>query len=94
MGIFPLLPSSSSLVAKLRRHNKITIYLKHIADIVGHLAGYMYFYRLRHTGWKSLAGIFLAFTGSEATFADIGHFGKDPVRASFVSIAYPSLLIT
>lgn len=57
-------------------------------------AGYMYFYHLRHTGWRSLAGIFLAFTGAEATFADIGHFGKNPVRASFLLIAYPALMIT
>ena len=34
-------------------------------------AGYLYFKNLRHTGWRSLAGVFLAFTGAEATFAGV-----------------------
>ena len=57
-------------------------------------AGYVYFKTLRNTGWRSLAGVFLAFTGSEATFADIGHFGKNSVRASFLFVAYPCLMLT
>lgn len=56
--------------------------------------GYLYFKNLRHTGWRSLAGVFLAFTGAEATFADIGHFGKNSVRFSFAFVAYPALMLT
>ncbi|KAK9808702.1 hypothetical protein WJX72_002233 [[Myrmecia] bisecta] len=55
---------------------------------------YRFFAQNRHTGWRELAGIFLAITGAEALYADIGHFSRTAIQISFTCIAYPSLVIT
>lgn len=47
-------------------------------------------------GWKGyalLGGIFLVVTGAEAMYADLGHFGKLPIRISWFCVALPSLLL-
>ena len=40
-----------------------------------------------------LGGVFLVVTGGEALYADMGHFGKKPIRLSWFFIALPSLLL-
>jgi len=40
-----------------------------------------------------LGAVFLAITGGEALYADMGHFGKQPVRVAWFIIVWPSLLI-
>ncbi len=44
-------------------------------------------------GYFLLGGVFLAVTGGEALYADIGHFGKNPIRYSWFLIALPCLLL-
>lgn len=44
-------------------------------------------------GWKSLGGLLLAFTGVEALFADLGAFSKRAIQISWLSLAYPCLLL-
>ncbi|MDI1351693.1 MAG: KUP/HAK/KT family potassium transporter [bacterium] len=44
-------------------------------------------------GYLLLGGIFLVVTGGEALFADIGHFGKNPIRNSWFFVVLPCLLI-
>ncbi|TVU34678.1 hypothetical protein EJB05_16523 [Eragrostis curvula] len=44
-------------------------------------------------GWIALGGILLAMTGSEAMFADLGHFTSESVRVAFVTIIYPCLVL-
>lgn len=44
-------------------------------------------------GFLLLGGIFLVVTGGEALFADIGHFGKNPIRASWFFVVLPALLL-
>lgn len=44
-------------------------------------------------GFVLLGGIFLVVTGGEALFADIGHFGKNPIRASWFLLVLPCLLL-
>ena len=39
-----------------------------------------------------LGGIFLVVTGGEALYADIGHFGKSPIRWSWFMIVLPCLI--
>ncbi|GAQ87155.1 Potassium transporter family protein [Klebsormidium nitens] len=55
---------------------------------------YFFFKDDAHRGWRQLAGVFLAITGAEATFADLGHFSRAGVQLGFVGLAYPSLVIT
>lgn len=49
-----------------------------------------------HNGFKAflvLGSVFLAVTGGEALYADIGHFGKWPIRLTWFSIVLPALLL-
>lgn len=41
----------------------------------------------------ALGAIFLVVTGSEALYADMGHFGKGPIRAGWFSLVFPALLL-
>ena len=56
-----------------------------------------YAYQFFHeTGWKGyalLGGVFLVATGAETLYADLGHFGKSPIRFSWFSVALPALLL-
>src|SRR5665213_45417 len=40
-----------------------------------------------------LAGVFLAVTGGEALYADMGHFGKSPIRLSWICVVMPALVL-
>ena len=40
-----------------------------------------------------LGGVFLAMTGGEALYADMGHFGKRPVRVAWFFAVWPSLVL-
>jgi KUP system potassium uptake protein len=40
-----------------------------------------------------LGGVFLAMTGGEALYADMGHFGKRPVRVAWFFVVWPSLVL-
>jgi KUP system potassium uptake protein len=42
-------------------------------------------------GFVALGAIFLAFTGAEALYADMGHFGKRPVRLAWFLAVFPAL---
>jgi len=39
-----------------------------------------------------LAGVFLCVTGGEALYADMGHFGKTPIRLGWICIVMPALV--
>uniref|UniRef100_A0A1S4BWE9 Potassium transporter n=1 Tax=Nicotiana tabacum TaxID=4097 RepID=A0A1S4BWE9_TOBAC len=51
-----------------------------------------YFKRNGRKGWISLGGVFLCITGSEAMFADLGHFSVRSVQISFSCLVFPALL--
>jgi KUP system potassium uptake protein len=40
-----------------------------------------------------LGSIFLAVTGAEALYADMGHFGKNPIRAAWFLLVFPCLAL-
>ncbi len=47
-------------------------------------------------GWVALAvlgAVFLAVTGAEALYADMGHFGKSPIRTAWFAIVWPALAV-
>ena len=46
------------------------------------------------TGFLVLGGVFLCVTGAEALYADMGHFGAGPIRLSWLSIVFPSLVLS
>jgi KUP system potassium uptake protein len=45
------------------------------------------------TGFALLGGVFLCITGAEALYADMGSFGKMPIRGAWYLIVLPSLLL-
>ncbi len=44
-------------------------------------------------GLITLGAVFLAVTGGEALYADLGHFGRKPIRAAWFYFVLPALLI-
>lgn len=44
-------------------------------------------------GFLVLGSVFLVITGGEALYADMGHFGRAPIRAAWFVVALPSLLL-
>src|SRR3984885_15231249 len=44
-------------------------------------------------GFSVLGGIFLCVTGAEALYADMGHFGKTPIRLAWSGVVFPCLLL-
>src|SRR5580658_9464155 len=45
------------------------------------------------TGFLVLGGVFLCVTGAEALYADMGHFGKGPIRLAWNLVVFPSLIL-
>ncbi|KAJ7520780.1 hypothetical protein O6H91_19G022500 [Diphasiastrum complanatum] len=56
---------------------------------------YMYNYlsKMGTAGWASLGGILLSITGTEAMFADLGHFSRSSIKVAFTCVVYPSLVL-
>ncbi|XP_057769324.1 potassium transporter 8-like [Salvia miltiorrhiza] len=54
---------------------------------------YKFLKKTRRDGWMSLGGILLCITGSEAMFADLGHFSQLSIKIAFSCVVYPSLIL-
>jgi KUP system potassium uptake protein len=51
---------------------------------------------LRDEGWSAfgtLGSVFLSVTGAEALYADMGHFGRRPIRIAWFSLVLPALIV-
>lgn len=53
-----------------------------------------FFMRNGKSGWLLLGGTVLCITGSEAMFADLGHFNPRSIQIAFIFTIYPSLVLT
>ncbi|HEY3694640.1 potassium transporter Kup [Phenylobacterium sp.] len=73
--------------------------LWHIADAPSILRGLSPYYGVLFLtkngllGFAILGSVFLAVTGAEALYADMGHFGKNPIRAAWLFLVLPCLLL-
>jgi KUP system potassium uptake protein len=73
--------------------------LVHISDDPSVLAAinpvYAVQFLLSHgtVGLVTLGAVFLAVTGGEALYADLGHFGRRPIQAGWLYFVLPALLI-
>ena len=45
-------------------------------------------------GFLVLGSVFLVLTGAEALYADMGHFGRGPIRLGWFAVVLPALLLT
>jgi len=46
-----------------------------------------------HIGLVALGLVFLAVTGGEALYADLGHFGRRPIQTAWLALVFPALAI-
>src|SRR6266478_6103127 len=44
-------------------------------------------------GLVALGAVFLAVTGAEALYADLGHFGRKPIQTAWIGLVLPSLAV-
>lgn len=48
----------------------------------------VYYFMLNpHRAWVSLSGVFLCVTGTEALFADLGHFSRQAIKVSWTELS-------
>jgi len=40
-----------------------------------------------------LGAVFLVVTGAEALYADMGHFGRTPIRLAWLGLVFPALVL-
>jgi KUP system potassium uptake protein len=73
--------------------------LVHISDDPSVLAAINPWYGIRFLlshgtiGLVTLGAVFLAVTGGEALYADLGHFGRKPIQSAWFFLVLPALLI-
>jgi len=56
-----------------------------------HAAQFLIFNKLH--GFVVLGAVFLVVTGTEALYADMGHFGTRPIRLTWFAIVFPALVL-
>jgi len=64
-----------------------------ILEAINPIHAYQFFHDNGWRGYSLLGGVFLVVTGGEALYADMGHFGKNPIRLSWFCVALPCLLL-
>ncbi len=57
------------------------------------LHGLWFFAANGRIGFLTLGAVVLAVTGAEALYADMGHFGKRPIRLAWFALVMPALLL-
>ncbi len=66
-------------------------------QILGAINPFKALYFITHTapmvGFAVLGATFLAVTGGEAMYADMGHFGPVPIRAAWFTVVLPALML-
>lgn len=54
---------------------------------------FAFFQEDKFYAFLTMGSVVLAMTGAEALYADMGHFGKSPIRIAWVSLVFPALMI-
>jgi len=57
------------------------------------LPGLAFLWRHGTLGFLVLGSVFLAVTGAEALYADMGHFGRRPIQAAWLFLVLPALML-
>ena len=71
----------------------------HIADDPGIVAAFDPRYAVSFLGTHGVGGlvvlgaVFLAVTGAEALYADMGHFGRGPIQVAWLCLVFPALAL-
>lgn len=57
------------------------------------LHGWHFLWHGGHAAFIILGSVFLAVTGGEALYADMGHFGRKPIRRGWFALVFPALAL-
>jgi KUP system potassium uptake protein len=52
-----------------------------------------FFIENKMKGFLALSSVVLCITGGEALYADMGHFGRDPIKKSWFYLVFPALIL-
>ncbi|KAI4306545.1 hypothetical protein L6164_029815 [Bauhinia variegata] len=66
---------------------------RHIYQALSPYYMFKFLKKTRISGWMSLGGTLLCITGSEAMFADLGHFSYAAIQTAFTFLVYPALIL-
>ena len=55
--------------------------------------GLSYLFSNGATGFLVLGAVFLCVTGAEALYADMGHFGRRPIKLAWFAVVFPALIL-
>jgi KUP system potassium uptake protein len=55
--------------------------------------GLSYLFSNGATGFLVLGAVFLCVTGAEALYADMGHFGRGPIKLAWFAVVFPALIL-
>jgi KUP system potassium uptake protein len=55
--------------------------------------GLSYLFSSGFAGFLVLGAVFLCVTGAEALYADMGHFGRGPIKLAWFAVVFPSLIL-
>lgn len=64
-----------------------------VLTAVNPVHGFMFLHENRLHGFLVLGAVFLVVTGGEALYADMGHFGRRPIRLTWFVVVLPALLL-
>jgi len=106
IGLFALQSQGTARISKLFGPVMtlwfVTIGLLGLVSVVKHpdvlwafnpLVGLAYLTEHGRAGFLVLGGVFLCATGAEALYADMGHFGRQPIRLAWYALVLPALLL-
>jgi len=65
----------------------------HVLAALNPLEGVALLVHRPHVALAIIGAVFLALTGAEALYADMGHFGREPVRAAWYTLIGPALVL-
>jgi KUP system potassium uptake protein len=107
IGVFALQPLGTAQIGKLFGPVMVvwfaTIGVLGLLGILRHpgvlaaldpFCGIDYLFGHGLTGFLVLGGVFLCATGAEALYADMGHFGAQPIRLTWYGLVLPTLLLS
>jgi KUP system potassium uptake protein len=64
-----------------------------VLSAINPVHGIEFFTRNGWHGFVILGSVFLVVTGGEALYADMGHFGRKPIRLAWLAVVLPALLL-
>lgn len=65
----------------------------HVLAALNPVHGIRFLFEGNASSFVLLGSVFLAVTGGEALYADMGHFGCGPIRVGWFTVAFPALLL-